>query len=320
MYVVDPQVAVGLEQVFGTQDVAPPPVGDWLTRRERTHGMFDDLWKIYPPPQDVDVRDIKIAAADGTHLTLRLYRKHNSDAQAVLLYLHGGGMIMCNLETHDGVCRDYASATGLPVVAVDYRLAPEHPFPTPVDDCYSALLWLADNATVLGLDAARIAVGGESAGGGLAAAVVLKARDEGGPALVGQMLIYPMLDDRTVKRDVALEPVALWTYDDHATAWTAYLGSDRAGSPYATPLRADDLSGLPASYVEVGELDIFRAESLAYASRLLAASVPVEFHLHPCVPHAFDLLAPDADVSRRAKGDRYRFLLRVASQDLTQPA
>ena len=110
---------------------------------------------------------------------------------------------------------------------------------------------------------------GESAGGGLAAAVALKARDEGGAALVGQMLIYPMLDDRTVSRDAELERVALWTYDDYVTAWTAYLGPDPVESPYATPLRADDLRGLPANYVEVGEVDIFRAENLDYVHRQL---------------------------------------------------
>lgn len=314
MYVIDPQVAAGLEQVLGTEEPVRPAVGDWRARRENTHAMFDDLWRIHPAPQDVDVRDVEISAGDGTPLTVRIYRKTGSTSKAAMLYLHGGGMIMCNLTTHDGTCRGYASATGLVVVAVDYRLSPEHPFPTPVDDCYATLCWLADQAGDLDLDSARIVVAGESAGGGLAAAVALMARDKAGPQLAGQMLIYPMLDDRTATPDPALEPVALWTYDDQLTAWGAYLGPDPVDSPYATPLRAGDLGGLPPTYLEVGELDIFRAEDLEYARQLMQAGSPVEFHLHPCVPHAFDLLAPMADVSRRALADRYRFLLHATNK------
>ena len=139
---------------------------------------------------------------------------------------------------------------------------------------------------------------------------------EGGSALVGPMLICPMIDDRTASRDAELERVALWTYDDHVTAWTAWVGPDPVESPYATPLRADDLRGLPASSVEVGELDSSRAASLDYVYRLLVAGVPVKFHLRPSVPHAFELFAPAADVSCRALGDRYRFLLHITNKSL----
>jgi acetyl esterase/lipase len=311
VHVVDPEVAAGLEDIFGTEAAPPPPIGDWRTRRDNNRVLFEGLWQRHEPPQDVDVRDIRIPAQDGTPLSVRLYRTPGTDSRGVLLYLHGGGMFMGSLETHDGVCRTYASVTGLPVMAVDYRLAPEYPFPAPVDDCYAALIWLASSAAEHGLDPSNIVVAGESAGGGLAAAVALKARDEQGPAIAGQMLVCPMLDDRTVTADADLDAVAVWSYGDHVTAWGAYLGPDPVESAYATPLRATDLSGLPPTYLEVGELDIFRIEDLAYTRRLLDAGVPVEFHLHPGVPHAFDLFAPHAQVSQRAMADRRRFLARV---------
>ena len=243
----------------------------------------------YPPPRGVDTEDVVIPTSDGSNITIRLYRARHSAQTAVLLYLHGGGMIMCGLETHDGVCRDYAASTGLAVMAVDYRLAPQNPFPTPFDDCMDALRWLASEGAARGLDPTRIVVGGESAGGGLAAAVALRARDEGGPALAGQVLVYPMLGDRTYVQDPELEAVALWSYDDHVTAWEAYRGPTSVDSAYATPLRADELTGLPPTYLECGELDIFRAENKRYAARLLQAGVRLELHLRSAVPHAFVL-------------------------------
>ena len=309
MYVLDPEVAAGLLVTFGSDPAKAAPIGDWRTRRANAHTMFADLWRTYPPPTAVATEDVRIEARDGTLLTLRVYRPHGSDSGAVLLYLHGGGMIMCDLDTHDGICREYAVRTGMPVVAVDYRLAPEHPFPTPVDDCMDALAWVQSQAVAQRWDARRIVVGGESAGGGLAAAVALRARDEGAPMAAGLLLIYPMLDDRSYVADPALEAVATWTYDDHVTAWRAYVGAGGAASPYATPLRADDVSGLPPTYLEVGEFDIFRGEVTEFARRLLESHVPLEFHLHPSVPHAFDLFAPTAGVSQRAWQYRIRAIM-----------
>ena len=155
---------------------------------------------------------------------------------------------------------------------------------------------------------------GDSAGGCLAAGVALLARDRSGPALAQQLLIFPMLDDRNIEPDPQLLPFLTWTYDDNATGWGALLG-EKAGSaevsPYAAPARAQDLSGLPAAYIDVGDLDIFRDEDLLYARRLMAAGVPTEFHLHPGCPHLFEAFAPAADVSRRAIGDRVRRLKSV---------
>jgi acetyl esterase/lipase len=196
------------------------------------------------------------------------------------------------------------------MLAVDYRLAPEHPHPVPVEDAYLGLRWLHEHAAELGVDPARIAVMGDSAGGGLAAAVALLARDRHGPALARQILVFPMLDDRTAP-DPELAPFATWGYEDNLTAWTALLGEQVGGpgvSPYAAPARAADLAGLPPAYVEVGQLDVFRDEDLAYAQRLSAAGVDVEFHLHPGAPHEFDTYGWDTAVARRALADRHRVL------------
>jgi acetyl esterase/lipase len=212
---------------------------------------------------------------------------------------------------YDVAVRQYVAEAGVPMLVVDYRIAPEHPHPTPVEDCYAALVWLADHASTLGIDPARLAVMGDSAGGGLAAGVCLLARDRGGPAIAQQLLIYPMLDDRTVTPDPQLLPFLTWTYDDNVTGWGALLG-ESAGtdvvSPYAAPARATDVSGLPDTYIDVGDLDIFRDEDITYARRLSDAGVPTELHLHSGCPHSFEALARAADVSRRAIADRVRRL------------
>ena len=169
-------------------------------------------------------------------------------------------------------------------------MAPEHPDPTPVTDCYAALRWLADNAATLDISPDRITVMGDSAGGGLAAGVTLMARDRGGPAIAQQILIYPMLDDRTTTPDPALVPSLTWTYDDNVTGWGALLGGGpQHVSPYAAPARAQDLTNLPPTFIDVGDLDIFRDEDIAYAQRLIEAGVPTELHLYPGCPHAFEV-------------------------------
>lgn len=221
-------------------------------------------------------------------------------------------MIVGNFGLFDASLSRYVSASGVPLLSVDYRAAPEHPHPAPVEDSYAGLRWLGDHATELGVDPARIAVMGDSAGGGLAAAVALLARDRGGPSVARQILLFPMLDDRNTEPDPEIAPFAAWTHDDNATGWDALLGDAQLGGPdvpaYAAPARATDLAGLPAAYVEVGQLDIFRDEDLEYARRLSRAGVPVEFHLHPGVPHEFDAVAFDSDVARRALADRVRVL------------
>jgi acetyl esterase/lipase len=303
-------------------DVEPLPIGDIENRRVNGHRMFDYVATTWQPVADVDVERHTLTTADGATLPLGWYHTprrlgpppESPGPGSAVLYLHGGGMIF-GLEhlglVYDLAVRDYVATTGVPMLVVDYRIAPEHPHPTPVEDCYAALQWLAGNSQTLGVDPARIGVMGDSAGGGLAAGVCLLARDRGGPPIAQQLLIYPMLDDRPHIPDPQLLPFLTWTYDDNVTGWAALLG-DAAGtdavSPFAAPARASDLSGLPDTYIDVGDLDIFRDEDITYARRLSDAGVPTELHLHPGCPHAFEALARGADVSQRAINDRLRRL------------
>ena len=210
---------------------------------------------------------------------------------------------------------EYAVQLGCVVVSVEYRLAPEHPHPAPVEDCYAGLVWTAKNAAELGIDPDRLAVGGLSAGGGLAAGTVLLARDRGGPALAFQLLVCPMLDDRNVTPSShEFAEAVVWNRAANLFGWTALLG-DAAGtdevSPYAAPARATDLSGLPPAYIDVGELEVFRDECVDYAQRLVQAGVSTEFHLYPGAFHGFDGMIPDAEISRRAAAERVVALRRA---------
>ncbi|MDY6995368.1 MAG: alpha/beta hydrolase [Actinomycetota bacterium] len=309
-------------EVLATLMAAPPPpgpapaVGDVETRRRTATVNFDRIAAGFPAVEGVEVDHHVLTADDGTRLSLWWYRP-GSRAQAGggALYLHGGGMIL-DLEHvgrgYDAAVRNYVALSAVPMLVVDYRAAPEHPHPTPVEDCYAALRWLGERAADLGVDARRLAVVGDSAGGGLAAATALLARDRGGPALALQLLIYPMLDDRTTVPDPQIPTEGMvWTYEDNVTGWRALLG-ERAGGPevpsYAAPAREPDLTGLPPAYLDTGDLDIFRAEVTTYAARLAAAGVPTELHVYPGCPHGFELLAPSAAVSHRAIENRVRRL------------
>lgn len=311
---MDPEVLTLMQPLMeAAAQLDPPPVGDVATRRERAVAFFAMLAASREPVDGVEVHHHTLNTADGAELPLAWYAPVAGELPgSAALYLHGGGMIYSLAETvpmYDAAVRGYVAASGVPMLTVDYRVAPEHPDPTPIEDCYAALCWLAEHAADLGADPARLAVVGDSAGGGLAAGVSLLARDRGGPAPALQMLIYPMLDDRTITPDPALPPEFLtWTYEDNVTGWAALRGERDALSVYGAPARAEDLSGLPPTYLDTGDLDIFRDEDIAYATRLSAAGVPTELHVHPGCPHAFEGLAPDADVSRRVIADRVRRL------------
>jgi acetyl esterase/lipase len=264
-----------------------------------------------PIADKVRIVDHEVTAADGTALLARWYQVPSSDSRAAVLYLHGGGMILGSVPIFDGPVSRYVAHTGVSMLSVDYRLAPEHPYPTSVEDAYAGLVWLAAHAAELGVDPDRVAVMGDSAGAGIAAAVAILSRDRGVPALARQILLYPMLDDRNTTPDPEIAPFAGWTYDDNITGWNALLGprdQDSQVDPPAAPARLTDARGLPPAYIEVGQLDIFRDEDVTYALTLSRAGVPVELHLHPGVPHEYDAIAPEADVSRRARADRHRVL------------
>ncbi|MEV7598783.1 alpha/beta hydrolase [Kitasatospora sp. NPDC089797] len=234
----------------------------------------------------------------------------------VLYYLHGGGMVMGNAwSVLPRVLQSWVLPLGLAVVSVEYRLAPGTRFPGAVEDCYAGLDWLAGHAGELGLDIGRLVIGGKSAGGGLAAALALLARDRGGPAALGQLLLSPMLDDRgETFSSHQLAGHDTWDRTSNATAWQAVLG-ERYGaadlSPYAAPARATDLSRLPAAYLDVGSAEIFRDEVVGYADAIWRAGGAAELHVWSGACHGFDSLAPQAAVSRDAEEARTRWLRRV---------
>ena len=233
-----------------------------------------------------------------------------------LVYLHGGGMMSGDESADAAQLLDWVEQIGLVIVSVRYRLAPEHPYPAGAEDCYAALAWTAENAAELGMDG-RLLVAGFSAGGNLAAAMALLSRDRGGPALTGQMLVCPMLDDRNVAGPgEAPYEWATWGRTSNLTGWTALLGDARGGPEvpaYAAPARATDLSGLPPAYVDCGSADIFRDEDIDYAQRIWAAGGTADLHIWAGGFHGFDVRVPEAAVSlaaRRARIDWLRKVLR----------
>ncbi|WP_435110938.1 alpha/beta hydrolase [Nocardiopsis synnemataformans] len=233
-----------------------------------------------------------------------------------LYWAHGGGMIF---GSHRGPgllqVLELTRELGLALVSVGYRLAPEHPHPTPVEDCYAGLTWITENAVELGIDTGKLVLGGESAGGGLAAATALLARDRGGPALQGQLLLCPMLDDRNDSVSARqMAGVGVWDRTSNATGWNALLGQAAGGpdvSPYAAPARATDLSGLPPAFLDVGSAETFRDEVVDYASRIWQAGGSAELHVWPGGFHGFDILAPQAALSRNANAPRLPWLRRI---------
>ncbi|MDF3294150.1 alpha/beta hydrolase [Streptomyces silvisoli] len=233
----------------------------------------------------------------------------------ILYYMHGGGMIIGNNRTVGGGVLDWAVDIGAIVVSVEYRLAPEHPDPAPIEDCYAGLLGTHRLATEIGGDPNRIVVTGASAGGGLAAGVALLARDRGGPELLGQLIMCPMLDDRFLTpSSQELDGEGLWDTTSNMTGWNALLGDRRGGSDvsiYTAPARATDLAGLPSSFIDVGSVETFRDEDIDYAARLLQAGVQTELHVWPGGFHGFDGIAPQAALSQTASATRSAWVRRL---------
>jgi acetyl esterase len=245
------------------------------------------------PPEMGDVREISAAGPDGT-IPMRLYRPKGAAAGArlpALVFYHGGGWVIGDLDSHDVLCRQLCNASGAAVVAVDYRLAPEHRFPAAVDDAYVSLTWIAANAADLGIDALRLAVGGDSAGGNLAAVVALMARDRGGPALSLQLLIYPAVECGATGASVRTEAEVLpLTAKAMAWFWDHYLGGENSTAARdwrASPYLAANHAALPPAFVLVAEHDVLRDEGRAYASKLASAGVPVQSVECPGMIHGF---------------------------------
>jgi acetyl esterase/lipase len=270
-----------------------------------------------PVIEGVTVEDRMVPGPAGApDVAVRISRPEGKTGKLpALLWIHGGGYIMGSIENEDVSGKQLALAGECVIVSVEYRLAPEHPFPAPLGDCYAALKWLASRTSELNADPKRIAIGGGSAGGGLAAGLALLTRDRAEVAIIFQLLVYPMIDDRNVVPACdTLPDTILWTRESNLIGWSSYLGCEPGGegvSCYAAASRADDLSGLAPAYITVGELDLFVQEDIDYAQCLIAAGVPTELHVYPGGCHAFDGLVPDADVARRFTADIHRALKRA---------
>lgn len=259
-----------------------------------------------PAEYDVTRREIKVPGLNGAPDVRCLVYESNksSGTRPAFLHIHGGGYIGGNVEGSDQRNTQVAAQLGVTVVSVEYRLAPEHPYPAPLDDCAAALAWLFDTAGELNVDAARIAVGGDSAGGGLAAALVQRTHAEGKYTIAFQHLVYPMLDDRTTAPGVTPDPLTgefVWTADANKFGWASYLG-DMAPAAPAVPARADSVEGLPPTWIGVGGLDLFLDEDIAYARRLTGAGVATELQIYPAAYHGF-VFVQDAPISQRFERD-----------------
>ena len=272
-----------------------------------------------PPvlPRDIEVQDHHVPGPAGSlEVRVRTYRKRGLGTPAPAFYwIHGGGMISGSVEGNDVYCAGIAHELGVLVASVEYRLAPEHPYPAPLEDCYAGLKWLAESAGSLGLAPSKIAIGGGSAGAGLAAGLALLARDRGEIAICYQHLVYPMVDDRNqTASSHMIQDGRVWSRNANFVGWNSYLAG-RAGAadvePYAAPARATDLSGLPPAYICVGSLDLFLDEDIAYARALLAAGVPAELHVYPGAFHGSTNMVPNAALSKRWRANELAAIRRA---------
>ncbi len=314
-HLVDPELLPALEYM--------PPFDLSLVTLPQMRGMMAEMLKqqqAAAPPSDVTVEERHVPGPAGApDVRVLIYSPPGATgAKPGYFHIHGGGYVMGVPEMMEASNKAVAAEIGCVVCSVDYRLAPDTPHPGPVEDCYAALKWFHANAAALGVDPNRIAIGGESAGGGLSAALGLLARDRGEVPLVFQLLIYPMLDDRTVTR---AEPHAfagqfIWDAKSNHFGWHSLLGHAPGAegvSHYAAASRAESVAGLPPTFVSVGALDIFLDEDIDYAKSLLAAGVPTELHVYPGAYHGFDV-AFDADVTRRFRRDAVEALKRALTK------
>lgn len=321
----DPELAVVLA-ALGKESREPVTPDNLEARQER-----DATSRPRPTAEDLradgrfEVTEFRVPGPPGgPDVTLVSARPAGLTGPLPLLYyMHGGAMIMGNAwSVLPRILREWVLPLGLAVISVEYRLAPRAQYPEPLEDCYAGLAWAAEHAAELDIDADRIIIGGKSAGGGLAAALALLARDRGGPGVLGQLLLCPMLDDRnSTFSSHQMSGLGVWDLTSHTTVWKAVLG-DRYGaadlSPYAAPARATDLSGLPPAYIEVGSAEMFRDEDVAYANAIWQAGGQAELHVWPGAYHGFDGLAPKAALTQDARNARTRWLQRLLAQSGTR--
>jgi acetyl esterase/lipase len=294
---IDPELRPPLDQLLEALPGGFNAIPDITARR----AALDQLAVELPPNENVAIADQAVPGPEGEpEITVRIYRPVNVPGpRPGIYYIHGGGMVLGTAAREDASAARYCEQVGATVVSVEYRLAPEHPHPAPVEDCYAGLVWMARHAEELDIDLNRLAIYGASAGGGLTIATALLARDRGFPAVRFQMPIYPMIDHQNeTPSSYEITDVGIWDRSGNIEAWRWYLGEGKADQ-YAAPVLAEDLTGLPPAYIDVGTVDLFRDEDITFAMRLMAAGVPTELHVWPGAYHGAENFAPDAALSRR---------------------
>ncbi|ETS88261.1 hypothetical protein PFICI_02089 [Pestalotiopsis fici W106-1] len=309
-----------LEATKASAGMSLPVMDDPKAHREMHDTFILEKVKAIPHIPTIKERKHEIVSIDGTKIAVHRFEPsivHEPlGLQPAAVYVHGGGLIAGSIATCRHTIEKIVQASGIQIFAVEYRLAPEHPFPAAVEDVSATIQWLQSNATSLHVDPARIGLFGSSAGGGIAAGAALLARDKPFDYPIARLILqYPMLDDRTTfGDDHALTQFVNWNVRLNDMGWRAYLGGrdrnqrDDKIPIYAAPGRAQSLEGLPPTYVEVGGLDLFRDETIAFVAKLARANIDVEFHLYPGVTHGFESIAPDIRLSKESDGNRERIL------------
>ena len=297
---LDPEAQAVLEQLGGASAVDP-----FSLTPEQWRAAFQSFSGNAAGPEMASVEMHEVPGPAGP-IPVRVYRPSSETApKPGLVYFHGGGFVLCDLDSHDATCRELAIGAECVVVSVDYRLAPEAKFPAAPEDCYSATCWTIDESSQLGIDASRVAVAGDSAGGNLAAVVALMSQERGGPSLVHQLLIYPVTENRfdTTSYETNGEGYFL-SRDMMKWFWHQYLESETDGrNPFASPLLAEEMAGLPSATVLTAEFDPLRDEGRAYAERLQKAGVTTQYNDYPGVFHGFFGMTAQIPRARQAVDD-----------------
>ncbi|BAU96984.1 alpha/beta hydrolase [Corynebacterium suranareeae] len=306
-----------LEAVLSTVGVPPTMTAEMLPEfRKGVPGMAENFIEEFIAKHDLEQRDETVTGYNGDDIAVTIFTPRGVEGtRPAVFHTHGGGMILGDRFVGLKQISPWIDAHKAIVVTVEYRLAPEFPDPYPVEDCYAALAWTAENATDLGIDPERIIIAGASAGGGLAAGTALLARDRKGPKLFGQVLMCPMLDDRDATISTQqIDGIGVWDRGSNLLGWNSLLG-DRRGtddvSIYAAPARATDLSGLPPAFIDTGSAEVFRDEDIAYANRIWEAGGVAELHVWQGGFHGFEGLVPHASVSQMALAARNNWVDRL---------
>ena len=313
---LDPQLAAGLElmrELTGGNDLTQDLAAARIAANQRDELLLANIGL----PETIEQTVQRAPSSDGPEIDLRIMQPKADGKKPLFFWIHGGGYVLGQAKQgHRFTLR--AAQLGCFAASVEYRLAPETAYPGPLEDCYDALAYLLDQADALGIDKNKVIIGGVSAGGGLCAGLALLLRDRGLCAPLGQVLIYPMIDDTNIAAATdTLPDTHVWSRRYNQFGWQSYLG-DLFGSDnvpiYAAPARADDLSGLPPTYMLVGDLDLFLDENITYAQKLTRAGVPTHFHIVPGAFHGFNGFVPEADVSKAINGEIFGFIEKLLAE------